>query len=190
MFWRKKRSLGDFADELQSHLALEVDELGEGAARRSFGNITSIQESFYEHRRWMLWDQLSRDIRQAVRLFWRRPAFSAIVVLTLAVGIGATLAIFSIINAVLLRPLPYKDPGRLAMLWSEDSAHGLQEGRVSLLNFADWKNRSHTFEDMTLFIGQTFLLSASRRIFSHCWGSSRRWDVFSPRKRKTAEKPL
>jgi predicted permease len=164
MFWRKKRSLGDFADELQSHLALEVDELGEGAARRSFGNITSIQESFYEHRRWMLWDQLSRDIRQAVRLFWRRPAFSAIVVLTLAVGIGATLAIFSIINAVLLRPLPYKDPGRLAMLWSEDSAHGLQEGRVSLLNFADWKNRSHTFEDMTLFIGQTFLLSGKDNV--------------------------
>ena len=80
------------------------------------------------------------------------------VVLTLALGIGANTAIFSVINAVLLRPLPYREPDRLAMLWSEDSAHGLKEGRVSLLNFADWKSRSHTFEDMTLFIGQTFLL--------------------------------
>jgi len=164
VFWRKKRPLSDLADELQSHFALEVDERGEDAARRTFGNITSIQESFYEHGRWMLWDQFSRDIRHALRLFWRRPAFSAIVVLTLAVGIGATLAIFSIIHAVLLRPLPYRDPGCLAMLWSEDSAHGLEEGRVSLLNFADWKRRSHAFEDMTLFIGQTFLLSGDNNV--------------------------
>lgn len=164
MFWRKKRPLSDFADELQSHFALEADERGEDAARRTFGNITSIQESFYEHGRWMFWDQFSRDIRHALRLFWRRPAFSAIVVLTLAVGIGATLAIFSIIHAVLLRPLPYKDPDRLAMLWSADSAHGLEEGRVSLLNFADWKRRSHAFEDMTLFIGQTFLLSGGNDV--------------------------
>jgi putative ABC transport system permease protein len=68
--------------------------------------------------------------------------------------------LFSVIQAVLLRPLPYRDPGRLAMLWSEDPAHGVQEGRVSLLNFADWKTRSHAFEDMTSFIGQTFLLGS------------------------------
>lgn len=168
MFWRKKRPLSDFEDEIESHLALEADALSENgapridhhnAARRAFGNITSVKEAFYERGRWMLWDRFSRDVRHALRLCWRRPAFSAVVVLTLAVGIGATLAIFGIIDAVLLRPLPYKDPGRLAMLWSEDSAHGLQEGRTSLLNFADWKTRSHLFEDMTIFIGLTFLLS-------------------------------
>src|SRR2546423_8395971 len=155
MFWHKKRLPSDIDDEIQSHLALEADQLRErgvpdnqGTARRTFGNITSLKEAFYERGRWMLWDRLSRDIRHALRLFWRRPAFSAVVVLTLAVGIGATLSIFSVINAVLLRPLPYKDPARLAMLWSEDSAHGLQEGRVSLLNFADWKTRSHAFEAM------------------------------------------
>jgi putative ABC transport system permease protein len=168
MFWRKKRSLDDFDAEIRAHLAMEADELrecaghsidSEGEARKQFGNRTAIKEAFYEYGRLRLWDQLSRDTRHALHLFWRRPAFSAVVTLTLAVGIGATVAIFSIINAVLLRPLPYTDPDRLAVLWSEDSAHGLLEGRVSLLNFADWKRRSHSFQNMIVFIGQTFLLS-------------------------------
>jgi predicted permease len=167
MFWRKKRPSNDFADEIHSHLAHEADDLqqsdekrsdAEAAARRAFGNVTLIQEASYQRGRWLLCDQLARDFRHALRLFWRRPGFSAVVVLTLALGIGANTAIFSVINAVLLRPLPYKEPARLAMLWSADPAHGIHEGRVSLLNFADWKTRSHTFEDMTPFIGQTFLL--------------------------------
>lgn len=168
MFWRKKRPVDDFADEIQSHLAHEADQLrengaanSEAMARRSFGNVTSAQESFYEHGRSMRWDHFKRDLAHALRLTRRRPGFSAVVILTLALGIGANTAIFSVIDAVLLRPLPYKDPSRLAMLWPEDSAHGLQEGRVSILNFTDWKNRSHTFEDMTLFGAQTFLLGGS-----------------------------
>ncbi len=168
MFWRKKRSPDDFDAEVQSHLALEADRLREiggaesdpeASAHRAFGNVTSVREKFYERQRWMLWDHLSRDFRHALRLIRRRPGFSIVVVLTLALGIGANTAIFGVIDAVLLRPFAYREPGRLAMLWSADPAHGIQEGRVSLLNFADWKSRSRTFEDMTLFIGQTFLLS-------------------------------
>jgi predicted permease len=169
MFWCKKRSSSDLNDEIQSHLAHQADDLqendeerndAEGAARRAFGNVGLLQEAFYRRGRWLLGDQLSHDFRHAFRLFWRWPGFSAVVVLTLALGIGANTAIFSVINAVLLRPLPYKEPGRLAMLWSEDSAHSIQEGRVSLPNFADWKTRSRTFEDMTPFIAQTFLLGS------------------------------
>src|SRR5579871_1433630 len=167
MFWRKKRPWRDFAEEVESHLAHEADQLqdtgaapgnAQSKARRAFGNATSIQEEMYRRSRMWLFDQLANDLRHALRLFGKRPGFSAVVVLTLALGIGANTAIFSVINAVLLRPLPYRAPDRLAMLWSEDSAHGLKEGRVSLLNFADWKSRSRSFEDMTLFIGQTFLL--------------------------------
>jgi putative ABC transport system permease protein len=167
MFWRKKRSAGDFAEEIRSHLEHEADQQQHGsasrpeaeyAARLAFGNPSLIQEEFHLNRRWRLWDQFTLDLRQALRQFLRKPGFTAVVVLTLALGIGANSAIFSVIQAVLLRPLPYKDPGRLAMLWSEDPAHGIEEGRVSLLNFADWKSRSHTFEDLTLYIGQTFLL--------------------------------
>jgi predicted permease len=168
VFWRKKRPLNDLNEEIRSHLALEADERrgrsegdAEAKAKRAFGNVTSLQESFYEHARWMPWDHFSRDLSHAVRLIRRRPGFSAVVILTLALGIGANTAIFSVIDAVLLRPLPYKDPSHLAILWSEDSAHGLQEGRVSLLNFADWKLRARAFEDMTLFGAQTFLLGSN-----------------------------
>ena len=107
----------------------------------------------------MFFDHLKRDLRQAVRQLRRRPGFSAIVILTLALGIGANSAIFSVVDAVLLRPLPYKDPARLAMVFSGDPARELHEGRVSLLNFEDWKSQSRSFEYMTVFIGQTFLLA-------------------------------
>ncbi len=169
MWRRKKRSLADFAEEIQSHLAHEADQLEESreeraaaelAARRAFGNTTLSREAFYRRGRWQFRDTLARDVRHALRLFRRRPAFTLVVVLTLALGIGANTAIFSVIQAVLLRPLPYHDPARLAMLWSEDPAHGIADGCVSLLNFADWKSRSRTFQDMTIFMGQTFLLGS------------------------------
>jgi hypothetical protein len=75
-------------------------------------------------------------------------------------GHRANTAIFSLVNAVLLRPLPYRDPGRLAMLWTSDPVLNVQEGRVSLLNFQDWRRQGQSFEDMTLFQGQTFLLGS------------------------------
>jgi len=166
MFRRKKRSLDDFKTEINSHLAHEADQIRDtgscpdpdAAARRAFGNVTAAEEAGYEHGRWMFFDHLMRDVRQAVRQMKNRPGFSAVVILTLALGIGTNSAIFSIVQAVLLRPLPYRDPGRLAMVFSGDPARELHEGRVSLLNFADWKSQSRSFEDMTLFNGQTFLL--------------------------------
>ncbi len=169
MFWRRKRTRDDFAEEIRSHLAMEAeqnresggaDKDAEAAARRAFGNVTSVQEALYEHGKWLFWDQLGRDLRHALRLMRRRPGFSAVVAITLALGIGANTAIFSMIDAVLLRPLPYKDPGRLAMLWADDPAHNDHEGRVSLPDFKDWKRQSRTFEDMTLYVGQTFLLGS------------------------------
>lgn len=168
-FWRRKRSLRDFNEEIQSHLALEADQMRdacnagadpETAARRAFGNVTAVRETFYERGRWLFWDNLVRDLRHALRLMRRRPGFSAVVVLTLALGIGANTAIFSLINAVLLRPLPYRDPGRLAMLWTDDQAHDDHEGRVALVNFRDWKAQNHSFQDMTVFSGQTFMLGS------------------------------
>ena len=166
MWRRKKRSFADFKEEIECHLAIEADEVrdtvpnvnSEAAARQAFGNVTVTQEKWYEHSHWMFMDYLSRDLRQGLRQIRRRPGFCVIVILTLALGIGANSAIFSIVEAVLLRRLPYKDPSRLAMVFSGDPARELHEGRVSLLNYEDWKGLNHSFEGLTAFVGQTFLL--------------------------------
>ncbi len=169
MFRKKRRCPEDLREEIASHLAHQADDLRdfggcadpESAARRVFGNVTAVEEASYEHQHWMWFDHLKRDLRQSFRQSKRRPGFSAMVVLTLALGIGANSAIFSVIQAVLLRPLPYKNPDRLAMVFGDDPARELHEGRTSWLNFGDWKNQNRSFKDMTLFTPQTFLLGTN-----------------------------
>lgn len=94
---------------------------------------------------------LWQDLRYAVRTLSQKPGFTAVAVLTLALGVGANTAIFSVVNGVLLRPLPYVEPDRLAMLWTDDVKHGVHESEgTSYLNFQDWKNQSQAFADMAI----------------------------------------
>ena len=93
-----------------------------------------------------------QDVKITFRGMRDRPGFAAAVVLTLGLGIGATTAIFSVVNAVLLRPLPYTDPERLVMIWSTNAADGETEGRVSYPDFRDWRERSESFQDLGAFM--------------------------------------
>ena len=88
----------------------------------------------------------SQDLRFGLRLLARRPAFSAGLILTLALGIGANASIFSVVSSVLLHPLPFRDPGRLAVLWAADRKHGDQQVEVSYRDLTEWQRRSRTFE--------------------------------------------
>ena len=94
---------------------------------------------------------LFSDLRYSSRTLRKMPGFSIVAVLVLALGIGANTAIFSVVNSVLLRPLPYPGADRLAMIWETDLKDGIQREGASAPNFLDWKEQSQSFEDMELF---------------------------------------
>jgi len=149
MFGRK-RKLGDFTSEIEAHIELEIERLREqgmseeearATARRSFGNVLQAEERFYESRRWLWWDHFWQDIRYAVRVLRKSPGFSAIAVLTIALGIGATTAIFSVVDATLLHPLPYPQPEQLVSI--EDDLPGAGARNVGMSE-PEWQDLQHS----------------------------------------------
>jgi putative ABC transport system permease protein len=98
---------------------------------------------------------LMQDIRYGIRLMLKSPGFTLIAVVALALGVGANSAIFSVVNAVLLRPLPYADPDRLAIMWEKAST---QDTSVSYLNYQDWRDQNQSFEQLTAFRRDSFNL--------------------------------
>jgi predicted permease len=123
--FKRKRSAEDFAEEIKSHLALEADELraeglSEAEARRranvEFGNASLAKEKFRLRGRWQALDKIARDLRFSFRSLLKSPGFALTAILTVALGVGANTAVFSVMNAVLLRSLPVADPTRLAYI--------------------------------------------------------------------------
>ena len=94
---------------------------------------------------------LTQDIRYSIRLLLKNPSFTIISVLALALGIGANTVIFSAFNAIMLRPLPYGDPGGIAMVWSSFPQNGISKFGVPAGNFNDWRDRNHVFETLALY---------------------------------------
>jgi putative ABC transport system permease protein len=92
-------------------------------------------------------------------MLWKSPGLTAVAVLALALGVGANTAIFSVVNAVLLRPLPYKDPDRLVVLWGNNLKQGRGQLPVSFPNFLDWKNQNRVFEDMASYAYNQFVIT-------------------------------
>jgi predicted permease len=147
-------------DEITSHLAEAADEYvqqglspeeARWAAQRSFGGVTQTKEVYRQVRSFMWLEDLARDLRHALRTLRRSPAFTTAAAATLALAIGANTAMFSVLNAVLLRPLPYRSPEQLAMLWTEDPTQNLREGRSALWDVEQWRSQSQSFADMATF---------------------------------------
>src|SRR6476646_9178057 len=147
MFQRKRKD-SDFGAEISSHIEIETQRLREEGlgeaeaqdqARRKFGNVTGAQERFYESRRWLVWDHLSRDLRFALRVLRKSPGFTAVAVLTLALGIGANAAIFSLVRGILLRPLVNADENRLIYIRQTAKGIGNDNATFSVPEIQDLK---------------------------------------------------
>ena len=101
------------------------------------------------------------DLRYAFRMLLKSPGFTVVAVLTLALGIGANTAIFTLVDAVLLRPLPFRDPERLVMIWESAPEIGFPRNEVAPANFADWKAQNQAFEDMAALRGRSVNLTGT-----------------------------
>src|SRR5215510_11470173 len=167
---RKNPRDREMEEELRSHLELAgEDMLRHGgstedalrAARLKAGGVAQAMEAMRDQRGFPWLDDLMRDVRHALRSLRRSPVFTAVALLTLALAIGGNTAIFSIVNAVLLRPLPYRSPEQLAMLWTEDPTQNLREGRSALSSVEQWRSQSQSFADMATFDSVSMTLTAA-----------------------------
>jgi putative ABC transport system permease protein len=158
-WWPRRNREKELDEELQSHLQMAVHdriergetlEEAEAAVRREFGNVALVKEVTRQMWGWVWLDQLIQDIRYGLRSLRRAPGFTAVAVLTLGLGIGANTAIFSVINAVLLRPLPYPDANRLVYLGQQyrDDLAGSGEPK-----FLFWREQSQSFEALACYSG-------------------------------------
>ena len=166
-----KRLERELDDEVRFHLEMQIeDNLKAGmnpaearyAALRSFGGIEPMKESYRERRAFALVETMAQDVRYAVRTLRKSPGFTITSVAALALAIGANTAMFSVLNAVLLRPLPYRSPEQLAMLWSEVPSQNLREGRSAYLNVEQWRRQSKSFADMAFFDPVSVTLTTRR----------------------------
>jgi hypothetical protein len=155
-WWRRQRADADLDREIRSHLELEEAERGDDglapeearfAARRAFGNVSQTKESVRTLWRVNWLDQCIQDLSYALRAFARTPGFTAIVILILALGIGSATAMFSIVDAVFLHPLPYPNADRLVVIW-EKVVKDPKGPPVfdTYADFLNWKRSSHSFE--------------------------------------------
>lgn len=101
---------------------------------------------------------LVQDVRYGIRLWLKNPAFTTILIITLSLGVGLNTTLFSLLYAILIKPLPYKNPEQLMMLWKSNPVFGLKRGEASLPEYLDWRAQSHAFEDMAAFRVQDFNL--------------------------------
>jgi predicted permease len=166
--FKRARSTKDFAEDIKAHLDLEAEELrnkglSEDEAQRKagveFDNVGEAQELFYLKTRIAWLDNLLRDVRFAIRQLVKHPGFAAIAILVLALGIGASVAIFAFVDAALIEPLPYPQPGQLVSVF--EAASMSPRCNVSFLNFRDWKKSSVSFSSLEAWGFKTYLLPAS-----------------------------
>jgi predicted permease len=157
---RRRTVERELDEELRFHIEREIEErlrrgeppaAAQQAAWRAFGGLERHKEACRDERdaRWV--DDAAQDLRYAARSLRSRPGFAVLVILTLGFGIGATTAIFSVVNGVLLRPLAYEDPDRLVLVWETDRNSGTEREGASVPDYFDFVERNTVFDGVAAF---------------------------------------
>jgi putative ABC transport system permease protein len=175
-FFRRNRADAELQEEIEVFLAEETAEnIARGVkpeearrrARIKLGNPQSVRETLWRQNTVSLVDTLGRDLKYAIRTLARTPGFSLIAITVMALCIGATTSLFTVVRSVLLRPLPFRDPGRLVMLYehfrdARDNQEGFNYNAVAPADYYDWRAQTHGFEDMAAGRGTGFNLTGER----------------------------
>jgi putative ABC transport system permease protein len=171
VFFRRGRAEQELNREVASHLALIEDDMrrrgmtpeeARFAARRRFGGVEHTKDLHRDARSFVWLEQLRQDVQYAFRTLARNPGFALVAVSTLALGIGASTAMFSVVNAVILRPLPYRDADRLVRVSESNPGVGRLTASVSQPNFLDWRARATAFGALAATQGTTLTLTSGQ----------------------------
>ena len=147
-----RRLEAELAEEIESHRAMLEDRVGAAESRRALGNVTLAREDSRDVWIWPSLERLRQDLRYGARLLRKQPAFAATAILTVAVGIGATTTVFSVVEAEIWKPLPFPDSHRLVAAYTTGPGpSGSQPEPVSAPDFLDWRAQSHAFEELAAF---------------------------------------
>jgi hypothetical protein len=190
MLFRRKAQSARLNDELTFHLDQQVKEnIARGmapeearyAALRTFGNPTQLRDEARSSWSWNWLEKILRDLHYGVRTLTRSPGFSLTAILVMALGIGATTSLFTIVRSVLLKPLPFSDPDNLVMVYEHfrNSTGGDGFNVVSPADFNDWRNQTHGFEDMAAWHEYGFDLTGEHQELPEVvQATSGSWNLF------------
>jgi MacB-like periplasmic core domain len=162
-----RRGDQEFNDEIEAHLRLLTERYvrrgmteaeAARAARRQFGNVTLLKEAHRDMRGIRLIETLVQDVRYGVRVLGKNYGFTSVAALTLALGIGANTAIFTLVNGLLLRPLPYPEAERLAVIATTVRRERVEVRSTSYPDFVSWRDQNTAFEQIAARISNSFNL--------------------------------
>jgi putative ABC transport system permease protein len=188
MLLSRRRAAGQLDDELRFHLERQIAENiaagmsaadARNAALRNFGNPALLRDQAEATWNWSALEQFLRDLRYGFRTLRRTPGFAIIAVLVMALGIGANVALFTVVRNVILKPLPFKEPDRLLMLYensaTEDTAYNIVAGGV----YAEWKKQNQSFSDLAIVHNSEYALAGrSGQLPEKLAGAEGTWDLF------------
>jgi putative ABC transport system permease protein len=149
----------EFRAEWEAEIAAVTRAEGIGRLRLVLNCLGAIPDAWFLFRQQWSADMLIQDLRQALRLMRLRPGFALVVITTLGLGIGANAAMFAVIDAVLLRPLPFRESGRLTALWENDRLNRKPEYPVAPANFLDWQEQTRAFDGLAAYVDDTATLA-------------------------------